>query len=80
MQFQCQSVALAPQSDLSGHTRPQNDLGIALCNAPPQRLGRVLNDIEQGLYQLCAVASELGDGDVIVTRDLEPLGVLDQHQ
>jgi hypothetical protein len=71
MQFQCQSVALRPRVTCLA-TRLQNDLGIALCNAPPQRLCRVLNDIEQSLYQLCAVASELGNGDVIVARDLEP--------
>ena len=80
MQFQCQPIALATKRYLSGHSGAQRDHRIPRSNALCEGLGSVLHHIEQRLNELRAVATEFGDGGVVVALHLEALRILDEHQ
>src|SRR6478609_6945773 len=71
MQFQCQSIPLLVEDDLTRDAGLEGDARIARGTPLGQRLRRVVDDVERGLDQLLAVATELRDGRVEVALDVQ---------
>ena len=80
MQFQCQAIALFAKSELAGHTGFENNLGVARSDALAERLRGVVGDVEHRLNELLFVATELGDGRVVVAHHPQALGKFGHDQ
>src|ERR1043165_8972407 len=60
MQVQCPAITLLSQRHLTSDARAQRDHRVAFPPALDEGLRRVVRDVEHGLDQLLAVATELG--------------------